>query len=159
MSQAPESVWADPVMRLTAAAALVCVVWFGLVAIHPVEPTAIGWALSPVGPALAALVCWRAGGSQTGASRSFWRRAGFALAVFSLAPASHAVDSVNADLSVTSRLGITTTILYALGVGLFVWALFRLPLGLRSRAQRTALWLDIGTVMAAVTVFLWHFTG
>jgi hypothetical protein len=66
MSQAPESVWADPVMRLTAAAALVCVVWFGLVAIHPVEPTAIGWALSPVGPALAALVCWRAGGSQTG---------------------------------------------------------------------------------------------
>jgi hypothetical protein len=40
--QRPESVWADPLMRLCAAASLVSVVWFALVAIHPVEPTALG---------------------------------------------------------------------------------------------------------------------
>jgi diguanylate cyclase (GGDEF)-like protein/PAS domain S-box-containing protein len=155
----PESVWADPVVRLCAAVSLVSVVWFALVAIHPIEPTALGWALSPVSSALAALVCWRSGGAQSGATRLFWRRAGFALAVFTLGVASHAVDSVHADLSAATRLSMTTSVLYSLGVGLFLWPLFRLPLGLRSRSQRTALWLDIGTVMAAVAIFLWHFSG
>jgi diguanylate cyclase (GGDEF)-like protein/PAS domain S-box-containing protein len=155
------SVWADPVMGWCAAAALASTVWFVLVVVHPVEPMLGGWLLTPPTVMLASLVCWRAGAEtgQSQVSRSFWRRVGLALAVFSLSMISRVVDSVNPDLSMTARLSLISAAAHALGVALLVWPLFRLPSGPRSPTQRTALWLDMATVTIAAAVFLWHFAA
>jgi diguanylate cyclase (GGDEF)-like protein/PAS domain S-box-containing protein len=153
------SVWADPMLRACAGVAIGGIVWFLVVVVDPVGPLLAGWILTPLSVVLAALVCRRAAAriAQPAASR-FWRRVAAGLALFSLSMVSRIVVSVNPDLSMTARLSMTGAAGHALAVGLLMWALFTLPTGRRTRAQRTALWLDLSTLIIAAGVAVWHFT-
>ena len=133
--------------------------WLVQVFAGPLGPTMIGWLLAPVSCLAASVLCWQTGRDPAvpDAARLFWRRAGTALAVFSLSMVSRFADSVNPDLSMTARMSMVSAIAHGVGVILLVYPLLRLPLGTRSRASRFALWLDLGTVMLASAVFLWFF--
>lgn len=48
---------------------------------------------------------------------------------------------------------------YAAPLLIIMWALYRLPLGARTRGERQRLLLDIGTVTLAVVLFTWYFAG
>jgi diguanylate cyclase (GGDEF)-like protein/PAS domain S-box-containing protein len=155
------SVWADPVVRWCGAAAACATVWFLVVLIAPAGPVLAGWLLTPLSVVLAAAVCRRVGTSVSApaAASRFWRRVALALAVFSLSMVSRIVDSVNPDFSMTARLSLTSAAGHAAGLGLLMWALFMLPAGRRTRTQQAALWLDLGTVIVAAGVAVWHFTA
>ncbi|MCA2214484.1 putative bifunctional diguanylate cyclase/phosphodiesterase [Jidongwangia harbinensis] len=154
------AVWASRPLRVSAALALVAVVWFAtqLVA-GPVEPVLAGWLLSPASAALAAVLCHRAAGTAgvSPTARRFWRLTTLALAVFSVSMVSRIIDSINADLTMTARLSLHSAALHGIAVVLIVWPLARMPLGIRTGAQRAAFWLDITTLMACTSIFLWHF--
>jgi hypothetical protein len=45
----------------------------------------------------------------------------------------------------------------AVAISINMFALYRLPLGRRTAAERLRVALDAGTVMAATAVFIWHF--
>ncbi|MCY1145714.1 sensor domain-containing diguanylate cyclase [Actinoplanes sp. Pm04-4] len=155
-------IWADPVTRWCAVVCLAAASWFVyVVLVSPVEPMLAGWCLTPVTAALAASVCWRSGSTagRSPASRDFWRRVAVALSVFSASMTVMTVDAVNPDLSMTTRLSVTSATLHAAGLGLLMWPLFTLPVGARSRTQRVALWLDLGTVAVAAMTFAWHFAA
>jgi diguanylate cyclase (GGDEF)-like protein/PAS domain S-box-containing protein len=151
----------DPVMRLCAAVAGCSVAWFLAVLVKPFGPLILGWLLTPLTVILAAAVCWRSAVGDPGVSAAnrFWRRVAVALVVFSLSMVSRIVDSVNPDLSMTARLSLTSAAGHAVAVGMLVWALLRLPVGRRSRAQHVALWLDLSTVIIAAGISIWHFTA
>jgi diguanylate cyclase (GGDEF)-like protein/PAS domain S-box-containing protein len=147
-------------MRAQTVLTLGCLTWFVVVVIKPVEPIILGWCALPVCSALAAVGCWRTSRSidVPPVARRFWGWAAVAMAVFAASMVGRVFDSVEPDLTMRMDLSIYSAIGHAVAVILLVWPLLRLPLGTGSRAQRAALWLDIGAVMLASAVFLWHFS-
>jgi diguanylate cyclase (GGDEF)-like protein/PAS domain S-box-containing protein len=156
------AVWASKPLRVSAALAAVALVWFAAqVTAGPIEPVLAGWLLCPPAAVLTAILCRRAA-RATGvpaAARHFWRMAAIALAVFSVSMVSRIADSINPDLTMTARMSMVSAALHGTAVVLIVWPLARMPLGVRSRAQRTAFWLDITTLMSCTSIFLWHLAG
>ena len=151
--------------RLLAAAGALAVVgsvWFALrFAFGPAVPAVPGWLLMPVGAGVATVVCRRVGADPRipAAARDFWRRMGFSLAVLTAAMAWHVYESVNADLSVTPRVGVVTGLLHAASILLLAWPLFGLPLAAGSRSRRVTVGLDIGILVAGAGIFFWHFAA
>jgi diguanylate cyclase (GGDEF)-like protein/PAS domain S-box-containing protein len=133
--------------------------WLVVVLAGPIGPTMIGWLLAPMCCLAAAVLCWQTGRTPdvADAARMFWRRAGTALATFAVSMVSRFADSVNPDLTMTSRITMVSAVAHGVGVIMLVYPLLRLPLGTRSRGSRLALWLDLGTVVLASAVFLWYF--
>jgi diguanylate cyclase (GGDEF)-like protein/PAS domain S-box-containing protein len=154
--------WDDRLFRLSAAGSVLAATWFlGTLVLGPTGPVILGWLLPPLCAGAAAVLCRRAGTAEGAneSARHFWRRAGVGLAIFSVSMVSRIADSVHADLSLTSRLSMTSAALHAAGLACLLWPLFRLPLGEQSRSRRVAFGLDIGTLMVAAAVFIWHFTA
>jgi diguanylate cyclase (GGDEF)-like protein/PAS domain S-box-containing protein len=146
--------------RVSAVLAAFAVGWFTLDAVAgPINPQMLGWLVPPVSAVLAAILCWRTGTAAAPGTpvRYFWRRAGIALGVFSVSMVSRVADSINPDLTMTSRLSGLSAGLHAVGLLLLLWPLFRLPVGVRSRAGRWAYRLDLATVMLSAALFIWHF--
>jgi diguanylate cyclase (GGDEF)-like protein/PAS domain S-box-containing protein len=154
------SVWASPLLRLSGVLAVVGTAWFTVTLVAgEVGPAVIGWLLAPVCAATSTLLCRQAGADPLvpGPARFFWRRAGLAMAVLTLSTVTHFADSVNAGLRMTAHFGVFTGLLNAVGLLLFIWPLFALPLGAGTRAQRVSLWLDVAILAAAAALFCWHF--
>ncbi|MEU4625633.1 EAL domain-containing protein [Actinoplanes sp. NPDC023801] len=49
--------------------------------------------------------------------------------------------------------------LHVAGGLVLTWPLIGLPLSVRSRAQKVAVWLDLGTLSAAAALLIWHFAA
>ncbi|GIH96379.1 putative bifunctional diguanylate cyclase/phosphodiesterase [Planobispora siamensis] len=153
------TVMAQPLPRVTAALAVLCVGWFVLNVGSPSGSPFVAWALSALCCALAAFACARVArlSGLAAPTRRFWRHFAVALSVILLALGSNAYDAVAGPLAPTQRVSGLTTALYLTAVAVFLWALLRLPVTRRSREAWLTLGLDTGVVVLAAGLFAWYF--
>jgi diguanylate cyclase (GGDEF)-like protein/PAS domain S-box-containing protein len=137
---------------------LLSAVWFVLSLTH-LAPPAWGWTLVPVNALLFACASLAAGSAagQPPAVRRFWRQIGVGSLIVVVGLVLRAYHSLtNTDPS-RAPLHATDMAIMMVAVGVFCWALLRLPLGLVSRTQRWAFALDVCTVLGAATLVWWQF--
>lgn len=116
----------------------------------------IGQTLNPVIAVLAVLLCRRAAtdpGSAP-AARRIWRLTSWGMTLIAAAIAARLAATVG-----PAEIGRVANALQAVGAILLSISVFRIPLGPRTRAERTALVLDIATLLVAAAVILWHGLG
>ena len=137
---------------------LVSAVWFA-VAFHGSGPVGLLWLPSPVGAVILAVMYWRTSRSAWLApvTRRFWRHLAVAGVLVGAASAVQAVDVLRHPHVPGPHTGPAMLSIDAVAVVIIMYALYRLPLGRRTVAERLRVALDAGTVMAATAVFIWHF--
>ena len=154
--------WDSRLLRASAALVVLAVVFFAVeLPYGPVGPVLVGWLVPPAAALVSAVLLRRTGNDPAvpAAARRFWRTAGLAQGIFAVAQVSLLADAVNPDLTLSTHLGLRTSLLQAAGTALLVWPLFRLPIGATTRAARIALGLDIGILMVGAVIFFWHYAG
>ncbi|GGK98294.1 putative bifunctional diguanylate cyclase/phosphodiesterase [Mangrovihabitans endophyticus] len=152
----------DRLLRIAGWLAVACVAWFLAAMLSGVDgPIVILWAVTPVCAAITAALCMRTGRDPAvqPAARRFWRRAGVVHVVFALALATHVAESLNADLSMTSRLTVYSGLPQAVGLLLLVWSLLALPIERATRSRQIALALDCAILVAGTATFFLYFAG
>ena len=153
--------WANPLVRVNAALLLLSASWFVVNLVVPIGPVILMWLPMPVCIALTTASCWRASIAAAGvpkAAARFWRHIAVTMVLLTASTAKEIQDAFSNDFEPLVVPSHATMVGYCLTVLMFVVALFRLPLGERSRAEQVTFWFDVGTVMLAAAVFLWHFT-
>ena len=120
----------------------------------PIRPDVVNWLISPILTVPAIYLCVQAATSHgvPPAARRFWRATTAGLVVIGL---GLTVNTLSAAGILPAGPGGTA--LQGVGGLVMAWATFRIPLGLRNRSERIALALDMATLLAAASVFLWHF--
>ncbi|MFF5230182.1 putative bifunctional diguanylate cyclase/phosphodiesterase [Dactylosporangium sp. NPDC000521] len=140
-----------------AALVLVNTAAFGVkLAVGELWPRPADHLLSPFVALLAALLCRDACRQSTVPwVRRFWRQSAWGMGCIAAALA------VRAGIVLVSlpALAPVWTGLQTVGAVLLSWAVLRVPLGLRTRAERFALALDLCTLLVGAAVLLWHFFG
>jgi diguanylate cyclase (GGDEF)-like protein/PAS domain S-box-containing protein len=147
--------------------ALVCVnalllaqtaVWLAFNARAPAGPAILGWlACTPAAAATAlalALVAQRP--SLPAPVRRFWARLSLSAAILALAFAVNAYVSLGRARP-SAAIPLPALALQLVAMLLVLWALLRLPVGRRTRAEWLRLGLDGATIMLAATLFVWYF--
>ncbi|MFI5934963.1 putative bifunctional diguanylate cyclase/phosphodiesterase [Actinoplanes sp. NPDC051494] len=163
MAHAPRTtMWDRRLPMISGSLSAVAIAWFVLVFVYgPVGPALFGWLLSPVCLAVAAAAGWRTG-TDPGVpepARRFWRQLAIALGVLGASVVSQVVDAVNADLSMTTRVGLVTSVLHAVATAMVVWPMLRLPWGAPTRGQLIASGLDVAILVSGAAIFFWHFAA
>ncbi|WP_082771815.1 bifunctional diguanylate cyclase/phosphodiesterase [Actinoplanes sp. TFC3] len=163
MEHAPRTTpWDRRLLLICGSAAAVATTWFVLTFfIGPAGPAVAGWLVAPLCTAVAAITAW-----QTSAdlgvprpARRFWRWLTAALGVLSLSLVSQIADALNADLSMTMRVGPLTGVLHFAATVLIVWPMLRLPWGAPSRGKLIASVIDIAILVCGAGIFFWHFAA
>jgi hypothetical protein len=132
-------------------------VWFVVNLPGPVGPPLLG-SLPPFVLALLILFAYRRAAATPGiapAVRRFWRTMALSGTI--------SVLTLFADFPAYLRGPVpppnpVSSIMHTLTVGLVLVALYRLPLGARSRTERMRLMLDVATVTLAAVLFAWYFS-
>jgi diguanylate cyclase (GGDEF)-like protein len=149
----------DRVLVLAAAALVAAntVVFASDLLVGTVLPRPVGHVISAVVAALAVPVCRRAARDPKAAPRAarFWRQTTLGMAMIAFALALRPI-SVFAGGGVLGPLWMAAQ---AVGAVVLSWSVARVPLGLRTRSERIALWLDMATMLVAAAVLVWHFFG
>jgi diguanylate cyclase (GGDEF)-like protein/PAS domain S-box-containing protein len=133
-------------------------VGFGVaLAVGPSWPPALSWILPPVIIALAFALSRRVrtGPGAPAAVRRYWRTTTFGIAVFCGVTTLRLVDAMvgGGPFVPISVAG------HVVGGVLMTAPLFGLPLGARTRGEKAALGLDVGTLMVAAGILIWHFAA
>ncbi len=151
----------DTIVLATGGLAVLAVVWFLLNLSAPWGWSGVGWLPGPLALAPGTLALWRLGGEPglAPAGQRFWRQLGVASGVITLGSVyqSFAVITGLAPTATAEDAPLPTLVLFTIGLLIVLWALVRLPVGARSRAQWLHLILDGATVMAAAVLFSWYF--
>jgi diguanylate cyclase (GGDEF)-like protein/PAS domain S-box-containing protein len=149
--------WTSPPLLIDTVIAVMCSVLFAIAVVTPgaISPLVL-WLPLPVSAWIATAACLRTAKvvELTPEARRFWRHIGVAVALIGVASAVQIKDMLDGRpmLDVTPW-AITP---YGAAVATFLWALFRLPVAARSRAERIRVWLDTCTVMVGTGLFMWH---
>ncbi|AGL14065.1 bifunctional diguanylate cyclase/phosphodiesterase [Actinoplanes sp. N902-109] len=163
MDHAPRTtVWDRRLLLTSGSAAAAATVWFVVTFVAgPVGPTLLGWLVAPVSTALAAVAAWRVGrvAGVPAPARRFWRLLGGAFGVLALSLVSQIADAVNADLSMTMRVGGLTSLLHAAATVLVVVPMLRLPWGMPTRGRLIAAVIDVAILVVGAGIFFWHFAA
>ncbi|HEX8631510.1 MAG TPA: EAL domain-containing protein [Catenuloplanes sp.] len=133
--------------------------WFALGMVRTPPSAMIAWL--PLIPAalLAAVQCWMTGTARSvdPQAQRFWRTAGVGVALLGAASLANLYETLPRGGILIGPPGPIAMTVYCFSVAAFLWALVRLPLSAQTPAQRRTLWYDMGTVMLAVALFVWHF--
>jgi diguanylate cyclase (GGDEF)-like protein/PAS domain S-box-containing protein len=147
----------EPLFLAGAALAVVGTAWFLVNLAQPVGPPVLGWLPAVSVLALTGVAMHRSARSPsvTPAGRRFW----FLLAVaIDLAAVSLVMETARnvagRPIPYSNVAGLTLTIG---SIGTALWALYRLPLGTRSRGELVRLGLDSVTVAMSALLFVWYF--
>jgi diguanylate cyclase (GGDEF)-like protein len=127
--------------------------------VHPFEPKALLWVPSVIGPIVTFLAFLRTARTTTlpEPTRRFWWHLTIALGFVGTGITVEVFEVLTADDPAGPHTGPVMLAVCTVGVGVIVYALFRLPLGRRSPGELLRVLLDAGTVMIAAAVFIWHF--
>ena len=155
MTTAQVRVWASRPTVLLAVTTGLSVALFGLDAAGWAVAPPVGWALIVLTSLFYVPVTWQASTADyvPAAARAFWRLVSGALALIAVAML------LRAALAIThaNPLEAAAEVVHGFGVIVMLTAMFRLPVGSRTRSGRFALWLDVAIMMTAAAVFLAHF--
>src|SRR4051794_35955361 len=150
-------------MRRLVAAIVGCLLatasWAALNAWGVPVPAQLLWVLCPLGLALAAGVSWLAGAAPgiAGSATRFWRRLALAAALVTVGTAIITPSRLSPGAPSALRLIQVSAPLLLLGILVALYALLRLPVRARTRAEWARLGLDGLTVLVTTVLFLWHF--
>jgi diguanylate cyclase (GGDEF)-like protein/PAS domain S-box-containing protein len=132
-------------------------VWFALSLWWPGLPAPIGWAPAVLAEFIAAVATVTAIRRVTlPAARRFWRQLAVAVVLVGIGTAlraAHAIDGMQ-----HKRVETPEMVIFTVAMLVIVWALLRLPLGIRGPRQAWTFILDACTVLAAALLFMWHFS-
>ncbi|GAA2537224.1 bifunctional diguanylate cyclase/phosphodiesterase [Winogradskya consettensis] len=148
-------------MPLIAGAVLLayCFVRFGFGVFAGFSWPVLGWIPLPVMSLLAAHGCWWTSnrfGLDAGTTR-FWRQLSLCCVLLAAACVGNAYDALRVPEDF-QHIGPVTATLY-LGILVFaIWALLRLPVWERSRAEWIRFWLDTGIILITTGILVWHFS-
>jgi diguanylate cyclase (GGDEF)-like protein len=122
-------------------------------------PAGLLWLPSAVGAVILAAMYWRTSRCSwlPVVTRRFWRHLALAGILVGVATTVQAVDVLRHPDVPGPHTGPVMLSINAVAVVIIMYALYRLPLGRRTAAERLRVALDAGTVMAATAVFIWHF--
>ncbi|GEA86553.1 sensor domain-containing diguanylate cyclase [Cellulomonas cellasea] len=114
----------------------------------------VGHLLNPLIATLAVVLCWRAARHPTtpAVARTVWRLTAAGMAFIA---SSIAVRLVTAT-GMSEVPAPVHTMLQVAGAILLAASIVRIPLGLRTRAQKAELALDVATLVVAAGVLMWH---
>jgi diguanylate cyclase (GGDEF)-like protein len=145
-------------IRVSMALAVVTVVWFTVNFDHPRGPLVLMWLPAPATLLLTWLASLRTGRCAwlPGPTRRFWRQFTLTVALVGLGTISQAYDMLSGPM-VSQHISSITLGIYASGILVILWAMYRLPLGASSRGDRLRIGLDAGTVVLAAAIFMWHY--
>ncbi|GAA3456304.1 bifunctional diguanylate cyclase/phosphodiesterase [Dactylosporangium matsuzakiense] len=141
-----------------AACLLASVSWTALFAAGVPVPKWIVCALCPLGLAFSALATWLTGSAPeiAASARRFWRRLGIGSAWVTVGTAIMTPARMTPDAPWATRLLQIASPLLVVGIFCTLYALLRLPVHARSRAEWVRLGLDGLTVLVTTALFLWH---
>jgi diguanylate cyclase len=127
-------------------------------------PEPWGWAVFSWLPAAAAMAVatwtlWRTASAPhlAPAARRFWRQYAVVVALGTLSLVIRAADAATADSrAAEGRLPVATVVVGCASVCLAIWALLRLPVPRRTRAEWTSLVLDMITIVLGAALIMWY---
>ena len=129
------------------------------VAFGSATPVALLWVPTPVSAAILAVMYWRT--SQCAhlpeVTRRFWRHLAISGVLIGIAATVQTGDALLHPAALGPHIGPVMLAFDGVGVFIIMFALYRLPLGRRSTAERLRVALDASTVMVATAMFIWHF--
>lgn len=146
--------------RLLLAVLVLTVVGVGLVLVELVGrvlwPTPVAHVLTPVVAVLATQVCRRTAADPglPPLARRIWWTTTAGIGTITLSITMRSVDALLVPLPAPA-----TTVPQVVGAVLLSWSVLRIPLALRTRSERTALLLDLATVLVGAAVVVWHVFG
>jgi hypothetical protein len=134
---------------------LVTGVWFAA-AFSGSEPAGPLWLMSPISAMVLPVMFWRTSRCAwlPPITRRFWRHLSVAAVLISAGSAVQAVDALSYPDVPGQHTSPLTLSIHGVAILTIMLALFRLPLGRRTAAERLRVTLDAGTVMAATAVFI-----
>jgi diguanylate cyclase (GGDEF)-like protein/PAS domain S-box-containing protein len=123
----------------------------------PPWPPALSWLLAPIIIGLAARISRRVkpDPAASAAVRRYWRWTTAGLMVFSAATAIRFVDAIGVGVS----LFAFATVVHTIGAILMITPLLLLSMDRRTRLLTAGHWLDVGTLMVAAGILIYHFTA
>ncbi|MFI5908042.1 putative bifunctional diguanylate cyclase/phosphodiesterase [Dactylosporangium sp. NPDC051541] len=125
---------------------------------HTRVPLWLMWLVAPLSAVLPVLAAVRIARTAAfaGPTRRFWRHVAVILTLAGLGTVSNAVDAIGGPVP-SQQFSTLTVCAYSSAVLTLLWALWRLPIGTTSAAERLRIGLDAATVLVAAAVFMWHF--
>jgi diguanylate cyclase len=150
----------DPFIVATAVLSMLAVAWFTLSLRAPWGSQALGWIPGPVAIAVSSVALWRLSRDPglAPAARRFWRSITAATVAVAMGSATQSI-AVITGLSPSSSpddAPVISYLFFLICLLIVIWALLRLPVAPRSRAEWMHLALDGATVMVAAIMFTWY---
>jgi diguanylate cyclase (GGDEF)-like protein len=138
---------------------VVAFLWFALNFDHLIAPPVLLWVPTALATVVLAAVFARTSraGHLPPPTRRFWRHMTAVGILVGAGTLSQAYDVLTNPFAFGAHTPPAMLALDGLGVLMIIYALYRLPLGVRTTGQRVQVILDAGTVLAAAAIFIWHF--
>ncbi|MDQ1645985.1 MAG: hypothetical protein QOJ50_2169, partial [Cryptosporangiaceae bacterium] len=134
-------------------------VWFVVNLTGPVGPTVLLW-LPTHAAAVVLTVVYRRTAKATHLAeptRRLWRHLTVVAVLVGCGSVAQAYDAIEHPLAGGQHTGAPMLGFDGSAIVLIIYALYRLPLGTRTRAQSLQIALDASTLMVAAAIFIWHF--
>jgi diguanylate cyclase (GGDEF)-like protein len=153
------AVRAGLLLPANAAIMLLAVGWFAVNLRGPRGPQPLGWLAPPLSAALTAMVLRRAAAAPglPAPARRFWAKLSLVCVltvVGVLLQAWHALT--RSRPAPPGSVPPDALLVFLVAVLVVLWALLRIPMGVRSRGARLRLGLDALTVMLGAALFIWY---
>nr|BFE61619.1 bifunctional diguanylate cyclase/phosphodiesterase [Dactylosporangium thailandense] len=132
--------------------------WATLYAAGLPMPKQIVWVVGPFGLAMSAWMAWLAGEVPgiAASARRFWHRFALATGLVTIGTAIMTPARLSPESPYALRLTQIAAPVLAASILIVLYALLRLPVRTRTRAEWTRLGLDGLTVLITTALFLWH---
>jgi diguanylate cyclase (GGDEF)-like protein len=133
-------------------------VWFA-VAFDDPQPVPLLWLPALISAVVLSVMFWRTSRCAwlSPITRRFWRDLAVAGVLVGAGSAVQAVDVLRQPGVPGPHTSPLMLSINGVAIAVIMLALYRLPLGRRTAAERLRVALDAGTVMAAAAIFIWHF--
>jgi diguanylate cyclase (GGDEF)-like protein len=125
----------------------------------PVGPPVLLWLPTPAAAVLLTLVYRRTAMARHLAepTRRLWRHLTVVAVLVGCGAVAQAYDVLRSPDAGGQHTGVPMLSFDGAAITIIIYALYRLPLGARTRARRLQIALDASTLMVAAAIFIWHF--
>jgi diguanylate cyclase len=151
----------DPIVGANAALAAVAVAWFVANLRRDAGPLALGWLPATLSIALASLALLRAAGvpGLPRPARRFWNQISLCSLIVAGGVGVHAHRALTDPRLPAGPEAIpgASLALFSVTMVILLWALLRIPMGVRAAGEWLRLGLDATTVMLGASLFTWYF--
>jgi diguanylate cyclase len=151
----------DPFVYANAALAVLAAAWFVANLRQVRGPVALGWLPAPLSMALASLALRRTTGvaGLPRPARRFWNQISLCSLIVAVGVGVHAHSALTHPRPPAGpeAIPVASLLLYLVTIVVMLWALLRIPMGVRAAGEWLRLGLDATTVMLGASLFTWYF--